>query len=148
VLARTRSLRSPGNVSLEEVARYTKAAEQKKLARAAIGRLNVGDDVGGIPNLPERFGKTAEKVNEIKGVFGFWRPAGESNPQVLDTVCICRPSIRTSVRYRWLRAPDLNLPEGPTPISQCRFQKASSASCLMPCKRARNSRLREMAWAV
>ena len=69
-----------GHVSLEEVARYTKAAEQKKLARAAMGRLSVRKDMIEIPNLSERFGKNAEKDNEFKEEFGFWRPVGESNP--------------------------------------------------------------------
>ena len=39
-------------------------------------RLNVRKDVGGIPNLPERFGKNAEKDNGIKEEFGLWRPVG------------------------------------------------------------------------
>ena len=69
-----------GHVTPEEVARYTKAAAQKKLARAAIGRLNIGKDVSGIPNLGERFGTNAEKDNGIKQEFDFWRPVGESNP--------------------------------------------------------------------
>jgi integrase len=69
-----------GHVSLEEVARYTKAAEQKKLARAAMSRLPGGKMEIGIPNLSERFGKNVEKDNEIKEGFGFWRPVGESNP--------------------------------------------------------------------
>jgi integrase len=73
-----------GHVSLEEVARYTKAAEQKKLARAAISRLNVRKDVGGIPNLGERFGKNAEKDNEIKEGFGLWRPVGESHARAIS----------------------------------------------------------------
>ncbi len=66
-----------GHVTLEEVARYTKAAEQKKLARAAIERLAGAQE---FPNLSKRFGKNAEKVNEIKVDFASWRPVGESNP--------------------------------------------------------------------
>jgi integrase len=51
-----------GHVTLEEVARYTKAAEQKKLARAAIGRLPGGEGRGlELPNLEGRFGKDGEK---------------------------------------------------------------------------------------
>jgi integrase len=68
-----------GHVSLEEVARYTKAAEQKKLARAAIGRLNVGKDVGGIPNLGQRFGKNAGMLKEFKAEIGEWRTRQESH---------------------------------------------------------------------
>jgi integrase len=52
-----------GHVTLEEVARYTKAAEQKKLARAAIARLPGAEDRAiEFPNLPERFGKKAKKA--------------------------------------------------------------------------------------
>jgi hypothetical protein len=63
-----------GHVSLEEVARYTKAAEQKKLARAAMSRLPGGKMDTGFPNLSERFGKNAEKDNAIKEGFGSLAP--------------------------------------------------------------------------
>jgi enterobacteria phage integrase len=69
-----------GHVSLEEVARYTKAAEQKKLARAAMSRLRVRKDKAGIPNLGGGFGKTAEKDKEFKAGIGAWRSLRESNP--------------------------------------------------------------------
>ena len=70
-----------GHVTLEEVARYTKAAEQKKLARAAIGRLAGGEASGvGFPNLPGRYGKEDEKGNEFSEDLAKWRPVGESNP--------------------------------------------------------------------
>ena len=39
-----------GHVKLDEVARYTKAAEQEKLARAAIDRLPGGQKASGFPN--------------------------------------------------------------------------------------------------
>ena len=70
-----------GHVTLEEVARYTKAAEQKKLARATIGRLAGGEATGsGFPNLPGRFGKEDKKSNELSEDLAKWRPVGESNP--------------------------------------------------------------------
>jgi hypothetical protein len=70
-----------GHVTLEEVARYTKAAEQKKLARAAIGRLPGGEGRGiEFPNPEDRFGKEGEKGNEFNGDLAKWRPVGESNP--------------------------------------------------------------------
>jgi hypothetical protein len=50
---------------LEEVARYTKAAEQKKLAHAAIDRLAGSGTVTAFPNLSGRFGKNAQKDNDI-----------------------------------------------------------------------------------
>ena len=73
-----------GHASLEEVARYTKAAEQRKLARSAMERLV--REQHGIPTSgqPEglgidgvQFGKTNQKttynVNDLqKG----WRPVG------------------------------------------------------------------------
>jgi hypothetical protein len=40
-----------GHAKLEEAARYAKAAEQKRLARAAIERLPRGKPRLGIPNL-------------------------------------------------------------------------------------------------
>ncbi len=51
-----------GHVSLEEVARYTRAAEQKKLARAAIDRLAGPGATSVFPNLSGRFGKTRKKI--------------------------------------------------------------------------------------
>ena len=69
-----------GHVTLEKIAPYTKAAEQRKLARAAIKRLPGGEDESGFLNLDRRFGKKTEKENEIKEDFAKWRPVGESNP--------------------------------------------------------------------
>ncbi|HEY5827571.1 MAG TPA: tyrosine-type recombinase/integrase [Hyphomicrobiaceae bacterium] len=68
-----------GHASLEEVARYTKAAEQKKLARSAIGRLRVGKDEAGIPNLPEGFGKNDGMLKGFKAEIGEWRTRQDSN---------------------------------------------------------------------
>ena len=69
-----------GHVSLEEVARYTKAAEQKKLARAAMSRLRVRSNEGEIPTLDEAVGKNTEKDKEFKEGTGVWRSLRESNP--------------------------------------------------------------------
>ena len=69
--------------SLEEVARYTKAAEQKKLARAAIGRLNVGR-TGGIPNLSEGFGKNDGMLKGFKAELASGAPGRISNPRPPD----------------------------------------------------------------
>lgn len=70
-----------GHVTLEEVARYTRAAEQKKLARAAMARL-AGETAGErkFPNPNAKFGKKGEKDKEIKVELAGWRPVGSSNP--------------------------------------------------------------------
>ncbi len=77
-----------GHASLEEVARYTKAAEQKKLARSAMDRLARERPGTPVPGQPEGLGmggfgfgkissKTPYNVNDLqKG----WRPVGDSNP--------------------------------------------------------------------
>jgi integrase len=62
-----------GHATLAEVSRYTKAAEQTKLARAAMARLRTSTKEGEFPNLPEGFGKHAEKINSIKGGISEWR---------------------------------------------------------------------------
>jgi hypothetical protein len=63
-----------GHVTLEEVARYTKAAEQKKLARAAMVRLAGEHEMEAkFPNLLRRFGKNAKKDKEIKVELAGWR---------------------------------------------------------------------------
>jgi hypothetical protein len=64
-------------VTLEEVARYTKAPEQKKLARSAMARL-AGEEErkAKFPNLLRRFGKNAKKAMEIKVDLAAWRPVG------------------------------------------------------------------------
>lgn len=47
-----------GHVTLEEVARYTKAAEQKRLAQSAINRLGEQGANEKFPNLPQGLGKS------------------------------------------------------------------------------------------
>jgi hypothetical protein len=76
-------VRGPGGragVGGEEVARYTKAAEQKKLARPAIAKLP-GAEGHGIDsqNLEGRFGKEGVKTNEFNAELVKWRPVGASN---------------------------------------------------------------------
>jgi len=68
-----------GHVTLEEVARYTKAAEQKKLARSAMERL-AGAPQHKFPNLGDGLGKPLKKSNEISAKMEIWRPVGDSNP--------------------------------------------------------------------
>jgi integrase len=68
-----------GHVTLEEVARYTKAAEQKKLARAAIERLSGGGTSAiKFPNLADGFGKNGKKDNKINANLPVWRPVGDA----------------------------------------------------------------------
>ncbi len=68
-----------GHATLAEVSRYTKAAEQKKLARAAMARLGNGTSAR-LPNLVEKFGKINKLANENNGLTSEWRPVGDSNP--------------------------------------------------------------------
>jgi integrase len=77
-----------GHVTLEEVARYTKAAEQKKLARAAMARLAGEQPHEALfPNLPKRFGKSEEKSNEFKMNLGDWRPVGGQRVPMKSMPC-------------------------------------------------------------
>jgi integrase len=69
-----------GHVTLAEVARYTKAAEQKRLARAAIDRLSGGNSVHRLPNSVPKFGNFERNDSNSKGLEEGWRPVGESNP--------------------------------------------------------------------
>jgi len=69
-----------GHATLAEVTRYTKAAEQKQLARSAMGRLAAIPNPIRIPKLPEAFGNSAEKPNEINENLEGWRSLRESNP--------------------------------------------------------------------
>jgi len=54
-----------GHATLAEVTRYTKAAGQTHLARSAMVRLTAVPNPIQIPKLPEAFGNSAEKPNEI-----------------------------------------------------------------------------------
>ena len=106
-----------GHVTLEEVARYTKAAEQKKLARAAMARL-AGEKAaeGKFPNLPARFGKNGEKDKEIKVELAGWRPVG-AHYRAASTSQYIDPK-----GFFWCDWPDLLpnlLPHGPAEV-RCR----------------------------
>src|SRR5690606_33868012 len=68
-----------GHATLAEVSRYTKAAEQKKLAAAAIARLGAATPEPRFPNLPHEFGKRAKKLSNISNRNAEWRPRQESN---------------------------------------------------------------------
>src|SRR3954453_22302366 len=59
-----------GHASLEEVARYTKAASQKKLALAAIGRLR-----GSNPDLKNSQPDKKAVISKTRGIR--WRPRPE-----------------------------------------------------------------------
>ncbi len=77
-----------GHASLEEVARYTRAAEQRKLARSAMDRLvrerTVIPFPGGLESLGNselEFGKNDPKpTRNINSLQVGWRPVGNSNP--------------------------------------------------------------------
>lgn len=77
-----------GHASLEEVARYTRAAEQRKLARSAMDRLVRERPVIAAPDEGQslgirvaKFGKLDPKpALEINSLQKGWRPVGDSNP--------------------------------------------------------------------
>lgn len=62
-----------GHVTLEEVARYTRAAEQKRLARSAIDRLTSAPHAIKVPNRFGSLGKYGAKSNEISAENEEWR---------------------------------------------------------------------------
>ncbi len=69
-----------GHATLQEVSRYTKAANQKKLAAAAMRRLQPKE-----PNIDSQtdrgsLGNGAKNINVSKGVEEGWWSRGESNP--------------------------------------------------------------------
>lgn len=63
--------------SLAEVQRYTKAAEQARLARAGSERLE-RERSSGHSAIPD--GKLAENSNDFSDFPKGWRPLGDSNP--------------------------------------------------------------------
>lgn len=71
--------RRTGHAILEEVARYTKAAEQKKLARAAIERLLKAADPIKIPNPSPGLGNGGGIPNSFNANSGEWRPRQDLN---------------------------------------------------------------------
>ncbi len=68
-----------GQATLDEAARYTKAAEQRKLAQSAIDRL-ARNSAAEFPNPPASLGKPAEKPSNKKLTRLVWRSLRESNP--------------------------------------------------------------------
>ena len=74
-----------GNASLEEVARYTRAAEQRKLARSAMDRLVRERSVIPIPGQSEGLGlgggrvgtNVPDSTKEINKLERGWRPVGD-----------------------------------------------------------------------
>jgi len=73
-----------GHATLDEVARYTKAAEQKKLARAAIGRLSGTPDAIQFPNLSPGLGNGDEIPSVFNANLGDWRPRQDLNLRPSD----------------------------------------------------------------
>jgi integrase len=69
-----------GHRTLAEVERYTKATEQKRLARTAMGRLSIVVAQGEFPNPSDGLGKEGELSSEIKAESVAWRSLRESNP--------------------------------------------------------------------
>jgi integrase len=68
-----------GHTTLIEVSRYTKAAEQSKLAQTAIGRLQGRPQLLLFPNLPEWVGRKDKNISKINSEFEDWRTRQESN---------------------------------------------------------------------
>jgi hypothetical protein len=73
------------HATLKEVSRYTKEAEQERLARAAIARLHRGRMSEKIPNSELKFGKLGKKSSKISGNFKIWRTGQDSNPRPPDS---------------------------------------------------------------
>jgi integrase len=69
-----------GHATLQEVSRYTKAAEQQKLAQAAIKRLSAQRAKPDSQTLPKGLGIPPKNLNLSKGVETGWWSRGESNP--------------------------------------------------------------------
>lgn len=74
-----------GHQTLGEVERYTKAAEQKRLARAAIDRLSATGEHSGFPNPDTRVGKEVDFSSKFSGIAKEWRTGKDSNPRPPDS---------------------------------------------------------------
>jgi hypothetical protein len=68
-----------GHATLTEVTRYTKAAEQRRLAHKAIQRLTSSSSVSGFPNLSDQFGNFRRKSWNFNVDLGEWRTGEDSN---------------------------------------------------------------------
>ena len=69
-----------GHASLEEVARYTKAAEQRRLAQSAIDRLTKQEANENSQPQSEGWENRENPPSNIRDLRIKWRPLGESNP--------------------------------------------------------------------
>ena len=69
-----------GHATLAEVSRYTKAAEQRKLAQAAMRRLSPPKPRKDSQTDPRGLGILPKNLNTSKGLEEGWWSRGESNP--------------------------------------------------------------------
>jgi hypothetical protein len=69
-----------GHATLTEVTRYTKTAEQRKIAHKAIQRLTSSSSVREFPNLSDQFGNFSRKSWNFNVDLGEWRTGEDSNP--------------------------------------------------------------------
>jgi len=74
-----------GHKTLEEVSRYTKAADQVHLAQTAIDRLTARPSAQRVPTPVKGVGKNIEKPNEINVDLFNWRTRQESNLRPLPS---------------------------------------------------------------
>lgn len=74
-----------GHLTLKEVSRYTRGAEQKRLAKAAIDRLPGAATEIGFPNLRYRFGRSGRKASNFNVGKRDWRTGQDSNPRPPDS---------------------------------------------------------------
>ena len=69
-----------GHATLQEVSRYTKAAEQRVLAQAAIERLRTRNPNTDSQPFPKSLGIPPKNLNSAKDFTEGWWSRGESNP--------------------------------------------------------------------
>jgi enterobacteria phage integrase len=69
-----------GHATLQEVSRYTKAAEQRRLAKAAMERLTARSTAPVSQTSATRLGKLPKTLKESRGADERWWSRGESNP--------------------------------------------------------------------
>ncbi len=74
-----------GHTTLAEVSRYTKAAEQRHLARAAIERLPGGKVAIRLPNPVDQVGNDDKNLNDFNAKIQIWRAGKDSNPRPSDS---------------------------------------------------------------
>lgn len=101
-----------GHATLDEVARYTKAAEQKKLAQAAIKRLSSKADAIKIPNLSQGLGSDADISNIFNAKSGEWRsPILAEAPKTLTRHGLVQRHLSDGfTRYRGREADEQSAP--------------------------------------